>query len=250
MGGKFGICQLCLQHRKLIKAHILPKCFTKPVRNADNSLFLYHADTNRYQDAYDCLFDKFILCVSCDNSFSEAENYTSRFFDNIRADILQPDRILEHELGSQFYYNVEVFKIKKAILSILWRMSITGHKRFRNVSLGILQNELRKRLEETNFMEPHFFPISIISLQNLGDVRGDLIPTYLPSFNHLGSLVYQMQLPGFLIFIHVTDAATFDVNTTSIEDDSTLVIVEEKDQASIAHLDRTFFIPFIKKTKS
>lgn len=241
MSGMFGICKMCLQQKKLVRSHIIPKSFQAPVKGSDGSFYIYHEGAHILQDAQDYLFDKGILCRECDNTFSPSENYTSGFFEGVRTGEIQPIREYIHDGGDKdYYYQPDLFLVKNCLLSILWRMSISKIKQYSSVKLGDLEEILRSRLNEPNLMAADCFPFSILTLKNTGDSRANFLAAFVPSFFHLDSDIYLIHIPDFLIFIHATIRPAFDPSTTSIIDNSTLIISEEKNKGSVRHLNTLY----------
>lgn len=63
MATKTGICKFCLQEKKLIKAHIIPKYFQDAVKDDSNTMLSIRLDKKTVVPKNDFLFDLDLLAM-------------------------------------------------------------------------------------------------------------------------------------------------------------------------------------------
>jgi hypothetical protein len=67
-------CKLCGQDKKLVKAHVIPASFFRPLRSEKNSPLLITAG-NYVKRAPIGVYDKTILCEACEKQFGIWDDY-------------------------------------------------------------------------------------------------------------------------------------------------------------------------------
>jgi hypothetical protein len=133
-----GICRLCNMHRKLIKAHIIPRSFwnitSKP-------LAIFSDDGKlRPQKSPDGVYDEEILCEECDNKLGLLDEYTL-------ANLVRNSNkrlVYNNSKPLMEYANLDVFKVHCFILSVAWRASISTHIYYDEIRLGPYQEFFRQ----------------------------------------------------------------------------------------------------------
>jgi hypothetical protein len=116
------------------------------------------------------IYDQYILCNECDNEvIGSLESYAAKnFYDNKNIEITVDEN--EHIINLMFK-DIDYKKFKLFLVSILWRASISKHKIFSEVNLGIKYEEVaRKMIFEGNPGRQDDFPtciLGLISHQNL-----------------------------------------------------------------------------------
>ncbi|MFL1895911.1 hypothetical protein ACJRPK_09425 [Aquimarina sp. 2-A2] len=136
-----GICRLCLEDKKLIKAHIIPDFMYNGMKD-DNNIFHSMKDISdeiRLTKLQTGEFDKTILCEDCDNRIlgGKYEKYAKSIIFSEKLN-LDSYPIYKAENGKNFSIlnDISYNKIKLFLLSILWRASITKRPFFKEVNLG------------------------------------------------------------------------------------------------------------------
>ncbi|MBU2579279.1 hypothetical protein KKA09_04170 [Patescibacteria group bacterium] len=131
-------CKFCLKDKKLIDAHIIPRCFFEAMRDKkDNRPFQLLSNTkNEYsQKLWIGLYDKNILCEDCEKVFQKYDDYACKA---LLSNIDESDYILDPN-GNKIGYkleNVDYKKLKLFFLSVLWRASVSKRKEFKKVDIG------------------------------------------------------------------------------------------------------------------
>lgn len=147
-------CKFCLKDKKLIDAHIIPRCFFEAMRDQeDNRPFQLLSNTqNEYsQKLWIGLYDKNILCKDCEKVFQKYDNYACKILlSNIGNS--DNDYIFDPN-GNKIGYkleNTDHKKLKLFFLSVLWRASASKRKEFKKVEIGLFKNNLRDMIQKDN----------------------------------------------------------------------------------------------------
>lgn len=135
-----GKCRLCLEESELIKSHIIPEYFYKPMYD-DNHRFMQISTVPEEQTKFHQKgVREYLLCDECEQQFSKYERYASQTYYHKEAkDIQQNDKIFVAE-------NVEYSLMKLFQLSILWRASVSSLEIFGDVKLGPHEEKVRQML--------------------------------------------------------------------------------------------------------
>lgn len=132
-----GICKFCGQEKKLIDAHIIPKCFYLALKNKFSYINFDACLKNRQYKIYqNGGYDKNILCEDCDNNIigkfdAEAKMVLLDNFSQYKYEYFGANKI--YKIDNSYYdYN----KLRKFFISILWRASISKLPEWHAINLG------------------------------------------------------------------------------------------------------------------
>ncbi len=137
-------CKLCNKSVGQLEAsHIISECFYDKVYD-DIHRYIPIKENNYQGIKIEQLgYRENLLCKECENKFSKWENILKKDFIDIHNEeskFLTFDVIKDRGiLVSGLKYN----EFKKAILSILWRMSISSLEHFKSYDLGPYEEDLR-----------------------------------------------------------------------------------------------------------
>ena len=247
-----GRCNLCLETKPLIDSHIIPRCFQKFVKNEENKMTVFYANEPRPRETANALWEGGLLCRECDNSFSDDEKYTYWFFDDFRNRSVAPLSEEKDAHGITYKFDRSTKKIKRCLLSILWRMSIAKRFEYRYVDLGPIESRLREGLFHDKFMDDRFFPVAIFSTRNVDDSKAMILtpPSNKVKIQHRHNYVmtYSLMLPDILILFYASHQIKIDVTNLGIKADVPLNIHELKPDEMLNVL-RTHFKNVPDKTR-
>lgn len=138
-------CKLCGQNRRLIEAHVIPRSFFRLDPSEQKPARLVTNAKGRYpQNVPKGVYDKGILCESCERVFSPWDDYAADLF------VKNWGAIQKLTAGSeQVGYGLPAFdysKLKLFFLSVLWRAAVSSHPMFDNVDLGLREPILRQSI--------------------------------------------------------------------------------------------------------
>lgn len=159
-------CHLCLQERDIRNSHIIPEFLYRPGYDEKGRLLALEKGNIKPRYVQKGLHEK-LLCDACENLLANRyEDYFAKLWylnktlpDTINADFLEVEN-LDYNLFKLFH------------LSILWRASISRLAPFKEVSIGIEQEErLREMLLAGNSGLPTEYQIFGALLLSLGTHR-------------------------------------------------------------------------------
>jgi len=145
-------CEFCHEDKKLVDAHIIPRCFFEAMRNKkDNKPFQLLSNTvGEYPKRSQIgLYDNSILCEECERKiFKKLDDYACKI---LLSDIENKKHFVDNKkVGYYKLRNVDYGKIKLFFLSILWRAAVSKRKEFKRVKLGPFKESLRMMLKKFN----------------------------------------------------------------------------------------------------
>ena len=144
-----GTCRFCNLIKPLIKAHIIPRSF----------FLKYKGDPAKGQKPYAVLvdskkpikesgefkqagiYDSNILCESCEKKFGEFDRYGWEILEPITVDT-PPSQYN----GSVYKIDCDTDKIRRFILSVLWRASVSKIQFYKDVDLGPYERVVKDRI--------------------------------------------------------------------------------------------------------
>lgn len=161
------ICRCCNRDVKLCEAHIVPKHVSRLIKAGEQRGVVYNSRSDRMVYNQGGFWDDTILCTDCDNGIlGKWDDYAARFFRNEHKwrEIAQSDWD-----GAMSYYEYDNFRyadLKLYFISILWRMSITRHEHFENVSLGKYELQAREMIINRDPGDENHFSVLLVKLKN------------------------------------------------------------------------------------
>lgn len=214
-------CRLCLQEKKLIKAHIIPDFMYSGMKAEDDKNIFYKVTYNldnkqsKSRKIQTGDFDKNILCEDCDNRIIGAnyEKYAqlSMYGKNIDPEIAPICKNYQNPNDGAEYSictNIDYGKMKLFLLSILWRASITDRKAFKDVDLGEKHEErLRKLIYENIVPAESEYPIMMTSFMRTDHSLKNLIgqPKRVRFKDGLNGYVFLIDSIQFMFYVNSTN---------------------------------------------
>ena len=227
-----GICKYCDTDKKLMDAHILPKCFFKTLKKGNDFDFLVY--NSRYKGKIKSgVFDRNILCVDCDNLFSKYEKETIKLF---RLDLSKYVKSISDCSGTAFYYSIpdNVINPKYIVLffiSFLWKCSISTRTECSDINLGIYENIFKNALKTETI--PDCFDITMAYFCD--DATGKESTSFpIRTRSENGINYYEFYFNGFDIRIKVDKRTINPFKISSIQNKG-ILILERKDFANCSY---------------
>jgi hypothetical protein len=131
-------CKWCGQTNPLIKAHIVPRNFFELISgdSPEKYAVLVRTNTKKPRTFLQAgLYDTSILCADCDGQFSKLDEYGWKILGNTLKGLIITDPSTGVELAIEVS-EVDTDKLRRFILSVLWRSSVSNLDIYSNVSLG------------------------------------------------------------------------------------------------------------------
>ncbi|GAA4180523.1 hypothetical protein [Sphingobacterium ginsenosidimutans] len=113
---KIGICALCKEKKKFMRAHVISKALFKSIfREYGKVHYVNVADLETPNKVQDAFFDNALYCIECDNTFSPYEQY---FADLIRGRLAEIGVTANLKLLCPPNYNIDVHQDVDPILCL------------------------------------------------------------------------------------------------------------------------------------
>lgn len=198
-------CAGCNNKKMLQNSHIIPEFFYRYVYTKDHKFILISSDNEDKLKISQKGFREKLLCKDCENYLAKFEKITAEFFNEI---VYQKYNKLKAEKIEADILKIEKYNylaIKKCLLSILWRASISTLKEFSDYDLGKENNEKIKQLIFSNEdISWKCFPILITKVIFGNKFCSDvLFPHKKGQYKNI--LLYSMTLAGFNIDYFITE---------------------------------------------
>lgn len=130
------VCRQC-KSGSTIRAHIIPAAFGRIARDADKDLT--QLSTSGGRPSKTGLWDNGILCHTCDNKLSVFDSYAVDFLRHHQNAAVQKD-------GSLIINDVNVMKLLRFGMAVLWRAALSDRREFIHVRLGPYEEQFRQTL--------------------------------------------------------------------------------------------------------
>jgi hypothetical protein len=197
----WGPCRLCRSEDWLVDSHIIPNYHYKPLKESDGYYYVMSSDPATKVRREQKGVTEPLFCAQCDNArLGRNESHLAR--------VIFGGHLLEGERDGPFWSvkGYDYKKVKNALLSILWRMSVSTHPYFAEVDLGKRHDEFIRMglLNDMEFREEQY-PVLLAAPSFRGGDLGQLILP--PEFTRTeGNHVYRCLISG-LVFTFVVGSA-------------------------------------------
>jgi hypothetical protein len=228
-------CKLCLQKKKLIKAHIIPKGFYKflypnktihPEVDMTGLLMVMPYGSTIVRPVGE--YDTGILCADCDNQLGQYDEYAQKIILKTEPKQIAPRCFMID--------NVDYPKLKLFFISLLWRASISTRDYFHLIDVGPFEDILRKMILEKNPGDIHAFSIFFTKFYTnnikLVEATRKNMMTPIPHKIADGINAYLFYFPeGYRIIIKVDDRPLVDFSLieTVLSPNKPLIILDAGD---------------------
>lgn len=156
---KEGVCKLCGQQKQLVKSHSIPRRFFKEIKGGAQHAVFYDGSVTAKREATYLqagVYDDDLLCEDCEAKFSE--------WDRSGGDILESP-CLDHPLpkydNRAYRVDCATDKLRRFILSVIWRASLSRNPFYSYVNLGPYEDKIKDRIFDPTPLGPDEFPTVI-----------------------------------------------------------------------------------------
>lgn len=157
---KQGVCKLCDQLKMLVKAHAIPRRFFKDIKGESPHAVFFDVSLEAKRTATYVragAYDDEILCEECEARFSDFDRYGWEIFGSLRLDHPVPG-----SGGRAYRISCDTDKVRRFILSILWRASVSKTKFYSHVNLGLYEKKIQSRIFDPTGLQANEFPIVVL----------------------------------------------------------------------------------------
>jgi hypothetical protein len=222
-------CKMCGEEKRLIDAHIIPRSFYEPLKENGQTPRIVTDVAGEYpKRSQTGVYDKEIVCESCEQLFSPWDDYAYRFlFQELNDEqfIRNNGEVVAYNFGKCDYEKLKLF-----FLSVLWRACVSKHKIFEKVQLGPFEEKLRQMLLENDPGDNSEFAVALSKFDAPANETGILNPDKI---RYDGVIHYRFYIGGYMAVIKVSSqraSETFEKLYISEEND-VFCIVREFEQS-------------------
>lgn len=196
-------CHLCLQKKKLIKAHIIPESFFLPLRDGKKApKILSNIEGEHPRRSLIGIYDTSILCSGCDNVISDWDNYAQdlllkKFSENLS--VYNGTRKVAYKIDKFDYKKLKLF-----FISVLWRASISRQSFFKRIKLGPYESLARKMILEKNPGSSEDFAVIVAKFSD--PIVTAILDPHMDKFD--GVNFCRIYMTGFVIYVKVDKRKT------------------------------------------
>jgi AhpD family alkylhydroperoxidase len=159
--------KVCKLHKKttddFVKAHAIPRSFFHEFRGSDpNSVLVNVSGTGKLASRIQAgVWDMEILCRHCEARFSGLDAHGWRILGN--PDLSHP--YFDHNFQLVGYtVTCDTGKLRRFILSVLWRASVSKVPFYQHLRLGIHEKSVINRVFDQDPLLPEEYPTTILRL--------------------------------------------------------------------------------------
>ncbi|MFC3674060.1 hypothetical protein [Ferrovibrio xuzhouensis] len=191
-----ALCRLCGQVANLCNSHVIPKWCYQNSFNKKHQLKVAATPDLRLKPEQDG-YKEYLLCENCEQRFSLLESYAKPILTDGRAP--DADREFAYALNG-----VDAQKIKRFILSVVWRCSVSSSAPFYHIDIGDKhEKNMANALLLDDAIPAQIYPTLIYRLMAGPDALKDLIRS--PSIERIeGHRCARVILSGYLFHVFVT----------------------------------------------
>lgn len=200
-----GICKLCIKNDTLRNSHIIAETFYDGVYDRLNRFIPLTDEPNDRHVIHQNGFKEYLLCSECEQKFGRWENSVKNDLLEIEAE--QSNRLqMVRNNNSILVRGINYSSLKYAILSTLWRMSISSLEFFRCYELGNHTELIRNILKTDSLPTEDHYPIliskTVLENNELSKINaGFNEPKTYKDISFFSFLIY-----GFLFDVFLTDS--------------------------------------------
>lgn len=196
-------CRLCHKERDLCNSHIISEAFYNGLYDNKHRALPIKAEDNNLRLIQKGIYEK-LLCTECEKKISKWESILKQDLIDIGNRNSNFLRITKRTAKIYQIENIKYREFKFAVLSLLWRMSVSSNDFFESYSLGPYEEKLRKTLNNELLPTERQYPI-LVSRYELGGVfHSELILGFPPCKyeNNFTAQQFIIWGHGFTIFVH------------------------------------------------
>lgn len=210
---RIGVCKLCLEKTELLKkSHIIPNYFYKKHVLDKDGGYEWIPGTDNSKKIQTGVYESDILCKNCDNNLlGSNESYAHDVYYGRYPQDLKPPRganTIKIERTECSFYECtgwDYTKIKKFYLGILWKMNISTHHIFDQVSLGERYSENVRKFLLGNGESCEDLPVCFIAqIQYDFLKKAIMVPVHFRKPHHEGGHQYILILGQFVHWFYVS----------------------------------------------
>lgn len=227
-------CQYCGENKKLIKAHIIPASFFKPLRADNGDVPYLMSDLLGVfpKKSQTGVYDRTILCRACEDKFAQWDEFGFKTL----VDSAKQLRSLRYQrkLLAFILPQVDIDQLKRFLLSVLWRASVSSQDFYKQVNLGAYEDKIQSILENNTALDKdeYSFFLSRFDDQYFGSTMLDPRHECWDGVNY-----HRIYLGGFIAHIKVDKRPSSPSFAPFIQQDTSDLIVLARELKTSAEFE-------------
>lgn len=193
-----SMCRLCLKPGPLRESHVLPEFLYKPMYDEKHRFMIISPNPDVSIKRPQKGLKEYLLCEKCEQHLGRLEKY-------IKEVIYDGKHVTHKRLANQLIlHGLDYKNVRLYYLSLLWRMSVSKQRMFRDVDLGVRHEEkLRRMILDENPGEPQEYGFYCIALL----INGKAFPDFIrePEWIRLQGHRYYRIVIGGLLYLFTTN---------------------------------------------
>ncbi len=193
-----GVCRFCGKERTLIRAHIIPESFFRPLRDPSGPPRLMTDTKGIYPKRFPIgVYDKGILCRECEDRFAATDDYGQLL---LLRSLSEAEPITqEGKTIALVFKRFDYTKLKLFVLSVLWRASVSRHPFYEKIALGPYEDRIREMFERGDPGPPDDFAVTFAHFEEkLGLLPFDPYREKYDGINYC-----RMYMGGYVVLVKV-----------------------------------------------
>ena len=153
-------CKLCLKNTDLRKSNIISETFYEEIYDDLHRMVILRLEDTKLKFSQSGIKEK-LLCHNCEEKFSKWENFLKKDlvdFGNKQSKYLIFSLLDENHIRIE---GIRYNEFKLAVLSIVWRLSVSSHPDFYLYNLGIHEDKIREILLNGIAPDESIYPIIV-----------------------------------------------------------------------------------------
>ena len=167
-------CKLCNNNKELRNSHIISEAFYSGLYDKKHRALPIQLENSNLEFIQKGIREK-LLCADCEVKISKWENILKRALvdiGNLQSKFLKISKIGRNIIKVE---NLRYKEFKLAVLSILWRMSISSQKFFQSYNIGPYEEKIRNILLEEIEPREKQYPILVSRYELEGSFHSELL---------------------------------------------------------------------------
>ncbi|WP_053975797.1 hypothetical protein [Mangrovimonas xylaniphaga] len=238
-------CKLCLKEKPLCKkSHIVPRFLYKGMfYKGDNTLIKLNPITLEKERGKirTGIYDKDILCESCENHIGKFEDYISNELFEGTKNYSKKSSITpivgNNNLHKNLIKGLDYNHIKLFCLSIIWKAHHSKHEFFQNVDLGKYESQIRDMILNIDPKEENIFPFAWFYYPEKKISTKALVPVRKFRLNNI-SISYNLHINHHSIVYKISKDNNSSLDEFSPKKDNTFPIYSLQGKTAKTHFEK------------
>ena len=197
---------MCGLPKPLVKAHVIPEAFFRPLREGPHAPKIYSAGIKPPQKSPIGIYDETILCQNCETKFDAIDSYGTHVF---LSGFEHHFSLVKHtsDLLTFESETVDQERLLRFLVAVLWRASVSTHTFYGAVKLGPLEDQAIATIESPQHPIPLYFGAILARWVSTPDFEDAAKSIGNPIITRIdGAKVYRFHLGNVVALVKASNA--------------------------------------------